>query len=166
MSEAGRGRQGKPFQKLVMDKLSAGLTGIAGEYFVAAELSRRGFMASITLRNNDSIDIHASRLADNKMFAIQVKTTQVKRRQWPLSVKAERMNTINHFYVFVNLKGIDERPDYFIVPSEIVARTTRESHQLWLDKLGKRGQVHNDNPVRVFSDKEGEYLEKWDLLNQ
>ena len=147
-----------------MDKLSSGLTGIAGEYFVAAELSRRGFMASITLRNNDSIDIHASRLADNKMFAIQVKTTQVKRRQWPLSAKAEKIYSQNHFYVFVNLKGIQERPDYFIVPSEVVAQTTQDSHQLWLDTPGKQGQVHNDNTMRVFSDKEGAYLEKWDLL--
>ena len=39
------------------EKLSNGLTGIAGEYFVAAELSLRGFMASVTLRNNESIDI-------------------------------------------------------------------------------------------------------------
>lgn len=147
-----------------MDKLTAGLTGIAGEYFVAAELSRRGFMASITLRNNDSIDIHASRLANNKMFAIQVKTTQVKRRQWPLSAKAEKQFSSNHFYVFVNLKGIDERPDYFIVPSTVVAQNTRDSHQLWLNTPGKQGQVHNDNSVRVFSDKAGDYLEKWDLL--
>jgi hypothetical protein len=44
----------------MIEKLSNGLTGIAGEYFVAAELSLRGFMASVTLRNNDSIDIHAS----------------------------------------------------------------------------------------------------------
>ena len=27
------------------------LVGVSGEYFVAAELSRRGFVASITLRN-------------------------------------------------------------------------------------------------------------------
>jgi hypothetical protein len=33
------------------------LAGVAGEYFVAAELSRRGFIASITLRNTRGIDI-------------------------------------------------------------------------------------------------------------
>jgi hypothetical protein len=74
------------------------------------------------------------------------------------------MNSPNHFYVFVHLKGIDERPDYFIVPSAVVARTTRESHQLWLDTPGKQGQAHNDNSMRVFSDQAGDYLEKWDLL--
>ena len=42
------------------DKLSAGLTGVSGEYFVAGELSRRGYVASITLRNTRGIDILVS----------------------------------------------------------------------------------------------------------
>jgi hypothetical protein len=33
-------------------KPSPQLTGVAGEYFVAAELSRRGYIASITMRNS------------------------------------------------------------------------------------------------------------------
>ncbi|MEA2328452.1 MAG: hypothetical protein QOE68_3411, partial [Thermoanaerobaculia bacterium] len=41
-------------------KLDAGLCGIAGEYFVAAELSRRGYLASITLRNSRGVDILAT----------------------------------------------------------------------------------------------------------
>ena len=33
-------------------KPSSQLTGVAGEYFVAAELSQRGFIASITMRKH------------------------------------------------------------------------------------------------------------------
>ncbi len=62
-----------------LEKLSKGLSGIAGEYLVAGELSRRGCMASVTLRNNDSIDIHASKIGVTKIFAIQVKT---KTKSW------------------------------------------------------------------------------------
>jgi hypothetical protein len=40
-------------------ELSSGLAGVAGEYFVAAELSRHGFIASVTLRNSKGIDILA-----------------------------------------------------------------------------------------------------------
>jgi hypothetical protein len=40
--------------------LSSILCGVAGEYFVAAELSRRGYVASVTLRNTCGIDILAS----------------------------------------------------------------------------------------------------------
>jgi hypothetical protein len=121
-------------------------------------------MASITLRNNDSIDIHASRLADNKLFAIQVKTKQIKGRKWPLSSKAEKTFSKNHFYIFVNLNGLKERPDYFIVPSEVVAKQARESHQHWLKTLGKKGQPHKDSPMRKFENNNGEYLEKWELI--
>jgi hypothetical protein len=40
--------------------LSAIQTGIAGEYFVAAELTRRGHVAALTLRNTRGIDVLAS----------------------------------------------------------------------------------------------------------
>jgi hypothetical protein len=40
-------------------KINSQLAGVSGEYFVAAELSRRGFIASITMRNTRGIDILA-----------------------------------------------------------------------------------------------------------
>jgi hypothetical protein len=147
------------------DKLTNSLTGIAGEYFVAAELSRKGFMASITLRNNDSVDIHASKLSNNKIFAIQVKTNQSGNRTWILSKKAELRSEVDLFYAFVSLKGIGERPEYFIVPSHIVAKFVSSNHSNWLATPGKKGQTHNDSAVRKFYDLNGEYLDKWDLLS-
>ena len=42
------------------NKVSSILVGVAGEYFAAAELSRRGYIASITLRNTKGIDIIAT----------------------------------------------------------------------------------------------------------
>lgn len=147
-----------------MEKLSKGITGIAGEYFVAAELSRLGYMASITLRNNDSIDIHASNIEGDKMFAIQVKTTQNSGRKWPLNKKVENIHSTNMFYVFVAFKEINERPEYFIVPSKDLANQIKKEHQEWLDAPGKNGQPHNDTDMRQFSDKDGKYLEQWDLL--
>jgi len=38
-----------------VEKLSNILGGVSGEYFVAAELSRRGYIASITLRNKGEL---------------------------------------------------------------------------------------------------------------
>jgi hypothetical protein len=146
-------------------KLPHTLTGIAGEYFVAAELSRRGFMASITLRNNDSVDIHASRLSDNKIYAIQVKTNQAGRHDWMLSKKAESNKKENFFYIFVALKGVTERPEFFIVPSQKVAEFATNSHAHWLSVPGRNGQKHNDSSMRKFFDIKGEYLERWDLLS-
>ena len=143
-----------------MKKLSSGISGIAGEYFVAAELFRRGFMASVTLRNNNSIDIHASKLSDNSFFAIQVKTQQNTNRSWQLNQKAESLSDSNLFYVFVSLKSLTERPEYFIIPSRIVSERIKGSHLKWLATLGKKGQKHNDNNMRKFEDKTGEFLER------
>jgi len=65
------------------------LAGVAGEYFVAAELSRRGFIASITLRNTRGIDIVVTNKDATKTVTIQCKTSRKKKRQWILGEKSE-----------------------------------------------------------------------------
>ena len=84
-------------------KLSAIQTGVAGEYFVAAELSRRGYVASITLRNTRSIDILASNEDATRSVGIQVKTSKSRKATWMLTKKAETLVGENLFYVFVRL---------------------------------------------------------------
>jgi hypothetical protein len=121
-------------------------------------------MASITLRNNDSVDIHASKLSNSKVFAIQVKTNQSGNRSWVLNKKSEYHQKENFFYIFVSLRGEAERPQYFIVPSKNVAEFVKGSHARWLATPGKKGQAHNDSAMRKFVDPNGEYLERWELL--
>lgn len=145
-------------------QLPSGLIGAAGEYFVAGELSRRGYIASITSRSTEGIDILASNATATRQIAIQVKTNQGSKPEWVLSEKAERLYADNLFYVFVNLKSPEERPDFYIVPSKVVADFVRNDHQRWLEKPGKAGQAHRDNPVRKFVDSERQFLERWDLL--
>ena len=50
------------------------LSGISGEYFVAGELSRNGYVAALTLRNNADSDIITTTSDGTKSFNIQVKT--------------------------------------------------------------------------------------------
>jgi len=57
-----------------MKVLNPILSGVAGEYLVAGELSRRGYIASITLRNSKGVDILASNENASKTVGIQVKT--------------------------------------------------------------------------------------------
>src|SRR5579862_3787898 len=100
------------------------LTGVAGEYFVAAELSRRGYVASLTLRNTRGIDILASNVDATKSVGIQVKTNSGKKAHWLLSNKAESDTAEKLCYVFVNLNSTDA-PDYYVVPRAIVAESVR-----------------------------------------
>ncbi len=150
------------------DKASASritplLAGVAGEYFVAGELSRRGHIASISLRNTRGIDILATNATANRSVTIQCKTSQ-SRNIWILNDKCESFYSENHFYIFVALGGPLERPRYYIVPSATVAKHVRDSHSNWLSTPGRHGQAHVDNPVRNFHDRTNEYLERWDLL--
>jgi hypothetical protein len=145
-------------------KISGGLSGVAGEYFVAAELSRRGYIATLTLKNTKGIDILVSDVNAKKSIAIQVKTNQGSRKSWVLTKKSEELSSANLFYVFVNLKGENQFPDFHIVPSAIVASTITSGHQAWLNTPAKSGKPHNDNNMRMFGDPSDDYLDRWDLL--
>jgi len=46
----------------------------------------------------------------------------------------------NFFYVFVDLKPGNDKPDFYIVPSEVVAKYVRESHEKWLKEKSKSGK--------------------------
>jgi hypothetical protein len=150
-------------RSLAPEPLSPGLSGVAGEYFVAAELSRRGFIASVTLRNARGIDVLVAHQDGNRFLGIQVKTNQHSQRSWPLHEKVESSGRPDLFFVFVNLNGSGE-PTYHVVPSAVVAEYCRSSHAAWLARPGKGGRLHRDNPVREFKDVEGRYLAAWGLL--
>lgn len=147
-----------------MDKLSSLLAGVSGEYFVAAELSKRGYIASLTLRNTKGVDILCSSSDATKTVGIQVKTNRGSERSWILNQKVESYFAPNLFYVFVNLHNNQKQPDFFIVPSRIVAKHAKQSHENWLNTPGKKGQKHKDNPMRKFQDLGEQYLNKWKLL--
>ena len=145
-------------------KIPAVLTGVAGEYFVAAELSRRGYIASISLRNTRGIDVLATNQDGSRSVTIQCKTSQKKRKGWLLNDKSEAFVAENHFYVFVLLGSVTDRPQYHVVPSQVVAKRVKAGHRKWLDTPGKGGRKHTDNAMRLFTDGDDEFLDRWDLL--
>jgi hypothetical protein len=94
-----------------MAEIQSSSTGLSGEYFVAAELLRRGYSVGITMGNAKAIDILAEK--DGKQFIIQVKAIFKKKNVgWPMM--KDKVNE-SIFYVFVNLNGDKmTEPDYFI----------------------------------------------------
>ena len=148
----------------MIEKKSRVLSGVSGEYFVAAELSRLGYIASITLRNTKGIDILVSNEDASKSVGLQIKTNQGLRKAWLLGEKCENYFSDNLFYVFVNLKAQKSRPDYHVVPSKVVSEYTKKDYSEWINTPGRKGQKHNETPMRMFRDKEDKYLERWNLL--
>lgn len=153
-----------PKRSRAVGKISPGLAGTAGEYLVAGELSRRGYIASITIRNARGIDILVSDEDARRSVGIQVKTSQGSKPIWVLSQKIETMDTAaNLFFVLVVLNGLAE-PAYHIVPRKVLVREVTTRHRKWLAAPGIKGQQRNDSSMRKFDDVEGRFRDRWDLL--
>ena len=82
------------------------LTGVTGEYYVAAELSRRGYIASITLRNTKGVDVLCSNTDASKSVGIQVKTRTGMQRSWILSRKGEDYYADTLFYIILHVTAV------------------------------------------------------------
>jgi hypothetical protein len=119
------------------------MTGIAGEHFVAGELSRQGWIVGLTAKNTASVDVLAKREHSTRTLSLQVKSrTNAYRWAWRVGQKPEKRDC--DFYILVDLREVGEVPSYYVVPIGEVIR-------LW-----KYEQVRTRD-VEAFR-------EKWDLL--
>lgn len=152
--------------KKTKEKTYYGITGATGEFFVAAEISRRGAVATLTLKNTPKLDVLATNLKNGKFANIQVKTRSKENTQgWKFSNKAEERSKIqNHFYVFVNLKEDKELPDYYIIPYGEFARFIRAKHKRWLAMADRDGKPHKDNSIRNFKPESNSPFFEQDVL--
>lgn len=128
--------------------LNKTLTGLAGEYFAAAELTRRNFAVTVTMSNTKAIDLLAEK--DGKLFMFQVKSIQ---RNASISFNLKRDSIKEKcFYIFVNLNADTlETPDYFIM-TDIEIR----EHL----KLAASGRDWID----VNFLKKGKFGNRWDII--
>lgn len=154
------------------------ITGAAGEFYVAAEVSKRGSIATLTIKNTPSIDVIVINPMNGVSVNIQAKTRSVDNKQgWKLSKKAEDKTTIkNLFYIFVNLKK-DELPDYYIIPFNEFSDFIYKKHQKWLKEKDRYGKPHKDSNIRNFKPEKvnspfckadvalgRKYKDNWDIL--
>jgi len=132
--------------------MKKGIIGVAGEYFVAAELSQMGIVATLTLKNTPSIDILATNLETGKFANIQVKTMSVHNKEgWRLGKKDEEKSNIkNHYYILVNLQGSGEQPEYYVFPQKILAEQVYAIHRKWLSHPKKDGGKRKDTDIRCY----------------
>ena len=92
------------------------LSALAGEFFVAAELLKRGFQTSVTFGNAKAIDLLTHNPAINYTFPVQVKSLRKKNY---FLINKSRVNA-EHIYVFVLLNKPGEAVQYFIVPGSVL----------------------------------------------
>ena len=74
----------------------------------------------------------------------------------------------NEWFTFVGLRGLGQRPDFYIVPRNLVVSLIFVSHRKWLnDPPSRPGGSRNDTTNRWVAPKDvGRYLEAWELLEE
>lgn len=150
--------------------------GNAGEYFVMAELLKRGIIAALAPRNSHYFDILAT---DGKSSVnIRVKTKAASSKVWQFQSKKsgniyENITKSKHkdFVCLVDLKSINDYPDYYLIPTQKINNAVKNDFNEWLSKPGKHGEKHNKTKThRIFGQQE--YHKKmlkrsknnWDIL--
>ena len=95
-------------------------SGMQGVFLVAAELTGRGFIVSVTSRNAYGADLLVTDKDCGNAWSVQVKTNGERNSYWLLNKNAKEHKSPSHIYVFVNLKG-KGGPAYYVVRSAEVA---------------------------------------------
>lgn len=95
---------------------------LAGEYFVAAELAKRGFSVALTVGNAKAIDLFAEK--DRRTVNVQVKAIRFRKNVgWPMRLARVWSNVV---YVFVCLNDEDTPPTFFVATPREVRPRVRE----------------------------------------
>lgn len=145
------------------NNLSTVLSGATGVYCVASELSKRGYIASITIRNAKGVDIFCSNSDSTKVVGIQVKANQYPQSEWIVNNYETIKPTRNLFFIFVKLNLDKPSPDYYIVPSEKAVETIKKNYDEWMNKLKRDGTPKKGGMAKFF-DLESKYKDQWNLL--
>lgn len=149
------------------------LIGNAGEYYVIAELLKRGVIAALAPVNTPSFDILATK--GEKFVRIRVKTKSQELSIWQYSVK-KNGNILNDilkegdFTVLVDLSMKTEDLKFYVVATYQIDSWLKEDFKIWLNTPGKNGEPHSmTSPKRILSyklhaEELNDYLNQWESL--
>ncbi len=138
-------------------------TGAAGAFYVAASLSLRGIIVTMTLRNARGIDLLAADGLNSIM--IQVKTSSHRKREWLVGNNIAKEQSPNLYFVFVDLGETNELPSFHIVSSNAVVEYCQTEATKWINAVSGSARERRENlSTWKYRDKEDKYLNRWELL--
>ena len=149
------------------------LIGNAGEYYVMAELLKRGIIAALAPRNAPSFDILATR--KNQTVKIRVKTKSQEYPIWQYSAKKDGsifrdLSKHRDFTVLVDLAMATKDLKFYIVSTYRINKWLNKDFEDWVNTPGKNNRPHNpENKKRNLSQEKyaqelGKCLDKWEKL--
>lgn len=133
------------------DRVSKNMIGVAGEYYVCAELCRRNILALITPKNNPFFDIVAIDPLGKRKVSIQVKTMSLQNNQgWRLGLDiCTKYGNPDLFVVLVNMKT-DGTNDYYIYEYDALSERISEIYAEYMSKPKRDGTQRKDVDFRWF----------------
>ncbi|MEG4520930.1 hypothetical protein [Microcoleus sp. AT9b-C3] len=134
--------------------LSKNLIGAAGEYYVCAELCRRGVLALVTPKNNEIFDVLASDTFGQRTISIQVKTMAIANTQgWKFGPNMSiKKNNDNLYVVLVNMHDNGTNDFYIYKHDELVERVNH-LYDEYMSKPKRDGSVRKEPGFRWFDHK-------------
>ena len=140
-----------------MSKIDKKTIGDIGEHLAAAELLKRGYVVRIV--GGKTIDLLVENKEGTKMTRVQVKTKLKKNKDfWTLGRKDENLDQTNLVYILVSLNDFKGEPEFYIVPSDIVARVVLARSQAY-----KKKKPDTKSKMRKFA-VDPKYRDNWDLI--
>jgi hypothetical protein len=158
------------------------LLGAAGEHYVLSCLLRQGYTAGFAPPGTPAIDIMVYDDLCQVHRNIQVKTRNPNRPDgaWMMGRKHETPLAGLFFCLVAFPKAESGQHDVYVMPSDVIAAALSLDHRQWLSLPGRKGQVRQDNEVRVllpdYTRRGGQmaqeygpgwlepYRNRWDLL--
>jgi hypothetical protein len=142
--------------------------GRAGEYFVVAELNKRGAFAVPFAGNMPSIDIIACNSDESCTVYIQVKTKRGG-KNWHSSIigskPASPQPDETNFWVFVDLGNLDDHPRFWVVPDWWIKNDIYTAHQSYIQRHGgQRPRKPDSTHHSIEEQRLDEWLGRWDIL--
>lgn len=148
---------GSEMAKRTPGKIKAGqgtLIGNAGEYYVMAELLKRGVVAGLMPRNAPSFDILAT--SGDRTVRIRVKTKSAQYDNWRWIVKKDKtlfreLSRNGDFTVLVNPADDTKDLEFFVVPTHVLSKWLCDGFEEWRSTPGKNGRQRDpENPMRAL----------------
>jgi len=143
--------------------ISKNEVGIAGEFYMAHILAKYGFKVNMSLGRTAGFDLFVQN-PSGKNLTVSVKTTySSKSKECRMDKKHETLIDESLFYAFVRLNMPDGKPEFWIIPSLIVAKAMIDSDKVWMDKPARDGSKHKESPMRLFAlGKHRLYSDDWE----
>lgn len=140
------------------------MTGLAGEYLVAAKMNLRGWVASLTLKNYPGVDIFGMNPETNQNIGIQVKSC------WDSSffvgVKHSERSPMDEKikgpYVFVHMDSVDHA-SFFILSKDEFISLVNSSDDAYFNKP-RTTPIKPDYPIALSLKELQPYKDHWDSL--